>query len=1069
MGKKLCLILTLCFLSAGMAFAQTNVTGKVIESDTGEPVVGAAVLVVGTQNGVMTDVNGNFSLKNVPGNGRIRVSYLGLKETEVEVRPNLLIRMEATDAALDEVLVLAYGSQKKAAFTGSASTVKGEALENTNVSNISKALEGAVAGVYTASATGQPGSEASIRIRGIGSISANQNPLIVLDGVPYDGALASIPTQDIESLTILKDAAANSLYGSRGANGVIMVTTKSGRKGKAHVDFNAKLGWNAQGVPFYDIVRDAGEYYEMSYEAIRNQLALSGMGFAAASEYAAENLIAGYLKYNKFKGVEDNALIDPATGRLNPNAKSYKWNDDWTKEPFRNGFRQEYTASVSAGNDITKVYGSLGYLGDKGYVKNSDFKRYNGKIKIDQMIGQYIRIGGSVGYTRTESNQHRNEGEARYGNLFYFAQGIAPIYPVYLYDISNGSLLLDQNGKRQYDFGREYLRPMSSEANPYATTREDILRYNRDYVTTRGYFEANFLRDFKFTTNLGYDTRNIGTTNYYTPIGGDALTVNGRGYKTTSHSSSLDVQELLDWNHSFGDHALHLQAGHENQKNKTEYLSGSMIDFIEWGNPEFINANTYQTLTSYTYEITRDAYFLRSDYNYLDRYYFNASVRRDGSSIFSKDNRWGTFWALGASWRLKEEPWLKNVNWVSNAKLKVSYGTQGNDDINLIHAYVDQYAVTRSEGGAGFDKTQRGNADLTWEKSKNFNLGLEAGFWSRLNIEFDFFIKKTDDLLYQSPLARSEGTPSYIWRNEMDMKNTGIELTISGDIIKTKDFRWNAQLNFMHYKNKLTRLPASKPKELYPDGYAAGSYWRKIGGSLYDFYLYEYAGADPVTGAPRYNKYADHYYDLEGNRISAAEAETLGEGNFKLVEDEWDSYVNLTSDTKQRQTHKSAIPDLIGGFSTGVEWKGFDLSIATAFQLGGYVMDDQYSALMSVSSVGEGMHKDLFNRWTPDHTDTRIPMLVSSDQDASIDASSDFFLTKASYFSLKNITFGYTFPKTLVQKWGIDHLRLFFSGDNIWLRSKRKGLDPRQSFSGATAMGGYSQLSSYSFGINLSF
>ena len=303
----------------------------------------------------------------------------------------------------------------------------------------------------------------------------------------------------------------------------------------------------------------------------------------------------------------------------------------------------------------------------------------------------------------------------------------------------------------------------------------------------------------------------------------------------------------------------------------------------------------------------------------------------------------------------------------------------------------------------------------------------------------------------------------------MDMKNTGIELTISGDIIKTKDFRWNAQLNFMHYKNKLTRLPASKPKELYPDGYAAGSYWRKIGGSLYDFYLYEYAGADPVTGAPRYNKYADHYYDLEGNRISAAEAETLGEGNFKLVEDEWDSYVNLTSDTKQRQTHKSAIPDLIGGFSTGVEWKGFDLSIATAFQLGGYVMDDQYSALMSVSSVGEGMHKDLFNRWTPDHTDTRIPMLVSSDQDASIDASSDFFLTKASYFSLKNITFGYTFPKTLVQKWGIDHLRLFFSGDNIWLRSKRKGLDPRQSFSGATAMGGYSQLSSYSFGINLSF
>ena len=550
MGKKLCLILTLCLMSVGMAFAQTNVTGKVIESDTGDPVVGAAVLIVGTQTGVQTDLNGNFTLKNVPSTGRLRVSYLGLKEIEVAVKPNLLIRMEATDAALDEVLVVAYGSQKKAAFTGAASTVKGESLENINVSNISKALEGSVAGVYTASSSGQPGSAAAIRIRGIGSISASQDPLIVLDGVPYDGALNSIPTQDIESLTILKDAAANSMYGSRGANGVIMVTTKSGRTGKAHVDFTAKLGWNAQGVPFYDIVKNPGEYYELAYEAIRNNLAQNGgMGFGAASQYVAENLINGYLKYNRFAGIADNAVIDPATGKLNPNAKSLKWGDDWTEDPFHNGFRHEYTANVSAGNDITKVYGSVGYLGDKGFVKNSDFKRYNGKIKIDQMVGQYIRIGGSIGYTKTDTKAHRNEGTTRYGNLFYFAQGLAPIYPIYLYD-TDGNLWLDENGNRQYDFGREYQRPMSSESNPYATTAADIDRTERDYVTTRAYFEANFLKDFKFTTNFGYDHRNVWSTNYYTPIGGDALTVNGRGYKTTSRSANLEVQELLDWNHT---------------------------------------------------------------------------------------------------------------------------------------------------------------------------------------------------------------------------------------------------------------------------------------------------------------------------------------------------------------------------------------------------------------------------------------------------------------------------------------------------------------------------------------
>ena len=1069
MGKKLCLMLALCIMSVGMAFAQTNVTGKVIESDTGDPVVGAAVLVVGTQNGVMTDENGQFSLKNVPSSGRVRVSYLGLKEVEVPVKANLLIRMEATDEALDEVLVLAYGSQKKASFTGAASTVKGESLENLNVSNISKALEGSVAGVYTASASGQPGSAASIRIRGIGSISASQDPLIVLDGVPYDGALNSIPTQDIESLTISKDAAANSKYGSRGANGVIFVTTKSGRVGKAHVDFSAKLGWNAKGVPFYDVVRNAGEYYELAYEALRNNLA-KDYGYTAANYLAAEGLINGDLglRYNKFAGVADNALIDPATGKLNPAATKYKWGDNWLKDPFQNGLRQEYTANVSSGNDITKVYGSLGYLGDKGYVKNSDFKRYNGKIKLDQMIGQYIRIGGSVGYTKTDTKAHRSEANSNYSNLFYFAQAQAPIYPIYLYDL-DGNPMYDENGQRLFDFGREYTRPTSSESNPYATTVRDINRTERDYITTRGYFEATFLKDFKFTANLGYDTRNVNQTFFYTPIGGDAKDVNGRGYKYSTRSSSFDVQELLDWTHAFGNHQVHLQAGHENQKNDVKYLMGSMTDFIEWGNPEFANANTYQNLNSYTYETTHDAYFLSGDYNFLDRYYFNASIRRDGSSIFSKDNRWGTFWAVGASWRLKEEPWLKYVKWVSKAKIKVSYGTQGNDAIGLIHAYADQYDVTRSEGGAGFAKSLRGNKDLTWEKSKNFNLGFETGFWNRLNIEFDFFIKKTDDLLYQSPLARSEGAPNYIWRNEMDMKNTGIELTVDGDIIKTKDFRWFAQLNFMHYKNKLTKLPASKPKELYPDGYAAGSYWRRIGGSLYDFYLYEYAGVDPETGAPRYNKYADHYYDLSGNRITAAEAETLGEGNYKLVEDEWDSYVNAVADTEQHRTGKSAIPDIIGGFSTGIEWKGIDMSVACAFQLGGYVMDSQYASLMSFSGIGDAYHKDLFNRWTPNNTNTWVPMAMLSDQNAQIYSGSTAFLTKASYFSLKNITVGYTFPKSVLQSIGLERLRVFFSGDNIWLRSKRKGLDPRQDFDGSTYSGVYSQLSSYSFGINLSF
>ena len=334
---------------------------------------------------------------------------------------------------------------------------------------------------------------------------------------------------------------------------------------------------------------------------------------------------------------------------------------------------------------------------------------------------------------------------------------------------------------------------------------------------------------------------------------------------------------------------------------------------------------------------------------------------------------------------------------------------------------------------------------MTWEKSKNFNVGFEAGFWNRLNVSFDFFVKKTSDMLYASPLAPSEGKPSTIYRNEMDMKNTGFEIEISGDIIKTKNVRWNAALNLTHYKNELTRLPVSKPAELYPDGYQAGDYWRKIGGSLYDWYLYEYAGVDPTNGLPQYNKYVT---DEDGN-------ETIEK-------------VNTITEATQRQTGKSAIPDLTGGFSTTVEAYGFDLSIQTAFQFGGYVFDSFYNSLMSSGSLGSNFHKDMFNRWTPNHTETNIPRLFYMGSNEGISGNSDFYLTKASYFSLKNITLGYTIPKKITSKWGIENLRVYIVGDNIWLKSKRRGLDPRQSINGTTSSV-YSALSSYSFGINLSF
>ena len=1041
------LLMAVLVMGIGLATAQVQtVTGTVTSEEDGLPIVGASVTVKGTQQGTATDMDGHFTIANVPASAKsIVVSYIGMDTQELHITKNMKIKMSSNSQSLDEVMVVAYGTAKKSSFTGAASTVKGDKIQKLQVSNISKALEGSVAGLQTASSSGTPGSSSSIIIRGLGSISSSQSPLIVVDGVPYEGSLNSISTQDIESLTVLKDAAANSMYGARGSNGVIIITTKGSKSGKTRINFEARYGFNDRGVGNYDIITDAGEYYEMAYESIRNSL-VEQMGYAGASQYVAKNLISGYLKYNKFKGVADDQLIDPATGKLNPAAKTYKWNDDWTKDPFHNGTRQEYNINVTGGTENTQAYVSLGYLSDEGYMVGSSFDRISARVKVDQKIGKYFKIGGNVAYANTIQDRFDSQVGTNYSNIFMFSQSIAPIYPIYLYD-RDGNLMRDEKGAVRYDFGTEYVRPYASEQNPLAVAKENIYKTTRDNLSSRGYLEAYFLNDFKFTANIAYDVFNTRQTEYATPIGGDAASVGGRGYKYSTRTGALNCNQLLNWNRSFGDHNVNVLLGHETKNDKYEFLYGEMTNFSDPSNPEFSNAAQYQGLSSYTGEYALEGYFIKGEYNYADKYYFTASFRRDGSSKFAKENRWGSFWALGASWRLKEEAFLKDVDFIDNLKVKASFGTQGNDNIldpngyTIYKAYSDLYTVERVDGAAAFTKVFRGNRDLTWEKSNNFNIGFEGSFFDRLNVNFDFFIKETKDMLYASPLASSEGTPTWIYRNEMDMKNTGVELEINADVIKTKNFKWNVAFNATHYKNELTKLPDSKPADQYPDGYQAGSYWRKIGGSLYDFYTYEYAGVDPENGKPLYNKY------------------TKDENGVETV-----TTVNTTSEASLRQTGKSAIPKLTGGLSTTFEAYGFDLSIQTAFQIGGYVWDSQYMTLMNTGDAGENFHKDMFNRWTPANTNTNIPQLLYQDQDQALDG--DFALINASYFSLRNLTLGYSLPKSLIKKVGIGNLRVYLTGDNLWLQSKRKGLDPRQSFSGGTGYV-YSALSSYSIGLNL--
>jgi TonB-linked SusC/RagA family outer membrane protein len=1042
------LILFFSCLLAGMSLtvAQTKqvIAGTVID-ENGEAVIGASVaLKTNVAIGTVTDIDGRFQLE-VPGLTEILVvKYLGKETREVVASMNMTVTLRPSTTDLDEVLVVAYGTAKRSSFTGSASVVGGDNLQKMQASNLGKVLEGKVAGLEATSGSGQPGASASLIIRGLGSISAGRSPLIVMDGVPYEGSLNTISSFDIESLTVLKDATANSMYGARGSNGVIILTTKKGREGKASIHFDARAGINSRGIPAYDVMDNPGEYYEMYWEALRNYY-LQSMPLAQANAAASAGLIDKSLIYNVYKGVPNDRLVEPETGKLNPAAKEKKWNDNWLTDPFRKGWRQEYNLNVSSGNDLTNLYASLSYLDDRGYVVNSDFMRTSVRLKADQKIGEHVKTGISVSYVRTNQNNVAS-ANSNYSNIFMFGQEIAPIYPVYLYDLDTGAVIPDKNGNKQYDFGSLYARPYASEQNPLATIGAGENTTGGDATGSRGFFEVTFLKDFKFTVNLAYDVFNTAVSEYMTPIGGDAKKAGGRGIKQSSRYEALNVNQLLNYARKTGLHSFDVLLGHETKQDNRKLLYGQMTNYVDPANSEFSNAAKYRYLTSSYMEYALEGYFGRIEYNYADKYYLTGSLRADASSRFHPDVRWGNFWALGASWRVSQETFLDNAAFINDLKLKAAYGTQGNDNLlnpdgtTLWYGYNDLYSIGRVDGEPARTLILRGNPRLTWEKSNNFNTGIELlACDSRLSLIVEYFIKETKDLLYQRPLPLSEGTPNFQWVNDIDMKNKGVEIEIGWKVMKTNSFKWNVNLNATHYRNRLTRLPSGKPRT----GYQAGIYWRETGGSIFDFYTYEYAGVDRETGLAQYKKYVR---DEKGN---------------EKVEP-----VNKTSEATLRKTGKTPLPDWYGGLTSSIDCLGFDFSIHTAFRLGGYVMDEAYRSFMNPGRPGTNFHRDILKRWTPENNRTDVPKLFYENQDQA--DTSDRWLTGASSFSISNITLGYTFPKKWIRELRLERVRLYAVADNVWYISKRKGLDVRQSFSGETGYV-YSPLRTVSLGVSADF
>ena len=1064
MEKRLMTFIACLFLSIGMALAQTQVSGTVTSSEDGSPVIGASIKVVGTNTGTVTNIDGNFSL-NVSANAKLEVSYIGMVTKTVKAAKNMKIVLDPDNQSLDEVMVVAYGTAKKSAFTGSAAVVGSEELSKKVTTNVADALVGSVSGLQMRGSSGQPGaSQGSINIRGIASMYAATDPLVIVDGAPYSASLSNIPTDDIESVTVLKDAASAALYGARGAAGVIIVTTKKGANKEGKINVDMKWGVNSRAVPEYDVITDPGQYYEAVYSEYYNKYYYgNGMSANAANVKANKDMLTK-LAYNVYSYPTGEQLIG-LDGKLNPNAtlgrmvtadngqSYYLTPDDWSDAVFQNSLRQEYNVNASGGTERSSYYASLGYLNDEGIIKNSSFERITARLKADYQIKKWLKLGANIAFVNSTQDANANLGTS-----LSFTSSMAPIFPLYLRQKDeNGNIFIptDERGLPLYDLGSSTLdvnRPFLNNTNPVASN-------NYDKSQTKGHqLNGTFTADFQITDFLKANLTSTiiwgqsNSTAYANPFFGAKTVVKGELGKASSESWRQNHVQTLTYFDNFGKHNVTLMLGHEYYKINTTYLSAT----AEGGfSPSILQISAFakkKDSSGYESGYNVEGYFGNAQYNYDNKYFGSFSYRRDASSRFAKENRWGSFWSVGAAWLINKEAWF-NAPWVDELKLKASIGQQGNDNIKN-WAYTDLYTLTQvsdTEMSASFARL--GNKNITWETTTNFNIGTEFSFFKgRLSGSFDFYTKKTTDLLFWLNVPESQGTRGY-YNNVGDIRNTGVELTLTGHIFRTKDFDWSITANLAHNKTKILKLDSSK-KNQYGGFYQSSAmdytlYWYKEGGPLYNGYLHKYAGV---------NEKGEALYWVDED---VAENEITGHPGKKL------SYTTTNASKASMYETGSLLPKVSGGLSTTVSYKGFDASLSFDFQIGGKVYDMKYASLMSPmtenSSGGAAIHKDYLKSWSTNNTSSNLPRWQFGDDNGQV---SDRFLTNAGYFNFQSFTLGYTLPKNLVPYFS--KIRVYCSGENLGFISARKGLDPRFSYDGVTGTS-YSPTRNISGGIQLTF
>ena len=1121
--RKLKLFIT-CLLTVvvcNVAVAQNiTVKGTVKDASTGEGIPFASIQLKGTLTGTSADLDGNYAI-DVPKNGTLIFSSIGYVNQEAAVEGRTVIDiLLATDAeALEEaVITIAYGAAKKSSLTGAISNVNSEKIESRPVSAVTSVLEGTVTGVQVNSTTGAPGSDPSIMIRGNGTINGSTVPLYVIDGVPFSGNLSDLNPNDIESLTVLKDAASSALYGNRAANGVILITTKKGKGGRVSVTANVSQGLYQRGMKEYDYAT-ANEFMEVAYRELYNRTLFPTLDMtydeivataqdatkrAAAHEYASKNLIADKLYLNIYN-VADDALFD-SNGKLVSNAaiKSGYLDDlNWFDQTITNGYRAEYNVSASAASEKSDYYFSVGYLDENGYLRNATFDRFSGRASVNVKPTSYLKVGLNINATHQTYN-NMDAGSSAYVNPFMYCRNIAPIYPVHVHDINTGAYILDDQGNKQYD-GGSYIDANGQVVvtrNQYADRHviwENEL--NQD-VSTRNtmnaitYAEFYFLKDFTFTITGNMNLRGSRNQSYDSAVIGDGKGNSGRGSRSEYQYKTFSFQQQLRWSHQFGEHFVNALVGHENYSNTYDYLYGYKTNEVF---PNINNLRNFTEITSlYNYGnyYRTESYLSRVRYAYADKYNLEASFRRDGSSRFYKDARWGNFWSVGANWLISKEAFMQNVGWVNTLKLRADFGEVGNDSGTGYYGYQALYTSGQNANKGAYWLSQLANNELMWETAQSWGVGIESRLFNRWNLNVEYFDKRNKDLIFDVILPISAGATSTggtnpgITQNIGTMSNRGVEIETDFDVVRTRDFRFNVFANATFLKNKIVKLPDQNK-----DGIIDGTKKYVEGGDRYAYFLYHWEGVDQMTGRSLYTWDDEKFFitddnTADGNVIYGTAPEyndegeitngvsLMGANDYIIIGGK--PYVYNSGSYGKRDFCGTAIPTVYGSFGFNMSWKGLSFNTIFTYSLGNLAYDGIYSSLMSVGGTPSSMHHDIWaNSWTgipsgmtetsADRISKTVNPQINNTYSSYNNATSDRWLISGNYLVLKNINLSYSLPKRWVNRLEMEGISLNVSCENAFTLTARQGMNAQQTFSGTVSTNTYTTARVFMGGVTFKF